>query len=628
MKTSITLLVVGILILSGLGAVATITKNTDHRHTETISLSTPTLKEQQNYVLIGLPEATSTINIAGHPALPIISKTYTYPFGTQIDDIQVTFSGKQQQKLKTEIIPAIGKQYISTEQHQTTTSSEKDIEIYATQSPYPEDLYSYRIGAGLDGHEHVIYVTVHYHPVIYTPVENTITYYDEVTIDISYTPKPNPLPLNDQYDLLILCPADYEETLQPFVDYKIGKGISTYVSTLDDIPQQGLDIQEDIKYYIKDALDNWDITYVILIGAGVEGQEVFPVRQAWIGSGSYESYFPSDLYYADIYNATGNFSTWDANDNQRYGEYPNDVDAMDLYPDVYISRLPCNNTAELEDVINKFIYYMDHNKITNKIVQIGGDTFVGDPQDVNEGEYTNEVVLEGLPGYDAIQLWGSNKKLTKFHLLTSFLKGVDFVDFSGHGSYLSFATHPPGDDTVWIPKGLTSRLSGFLWINVDYLFNSKKFPVVVYNACSCSKFSASENCLSWYTLKRPNGGAIATFGASGIGYGSYGYAEPTRLFGWMEVHIFEGLYNDNILGDVWGDCITNYANSFELDDGDYKTIVEVTLFGDPSMAIADGPEPKNIDIPLFLQLIDFLKDHSRILELLQLLPIINQLLGN
>lgn len=627
MKTSITLLIVGVLILSGLGAVATTTKETNHKYAETIQLSAPLFKEQDNYALIELPEATSTINMAGKPALPIVSKTYTYPFGTQIDNIQVTFSGEHQIQINQEIIPAIGPQYISKNlQQQASMQSEKDTEIYTSNSPYPEKLYTYRIGAGLDGHKRVIYVTIHSHPVIYTPLENTVTYYDDIAIEISYTPQPNPLPFNDQYDLLILCPADYAEILQPFVDYKINSGMPTYVATLDDIPQQGIDIQEDIKYYIKDAIENWNITYVILVGGGIEGHEIFPTRQAWIGSAPYENYFPSDLYYADIYNSVGGFSTWDNNSNQRYGEYPLDVDAMDLYPDVYISRLPCNSTTELEDVVAKFIYYMDYNKMTNKIMQIGGDTFVGDPQDVNEGEYTNEVVLEGLPGYESIQLWGSNNKLTKFNLIKTFHNSVDFADFSGHGSYASYATHPPGDDSVWIPKGI--KWNGFLYFNVDFLFNNKKLPVVFYNACSCSKFSASPNCISWYTLKHPNGGAIASFGASGIGYGSYGYSEPTRLFGWMEVNIFEGLYNDKILGDVWGACISEYASSFELDDGDYKTIVEMTLFGDPSMAIDDGVEPKSIDTPLFLQLIEFLKDHSRILELLQLLPLFGQIFNN
>ena len=52
-------------------------------------------------------------------------------------------------------------------------------------------------------------------------------------------------------------------------------------------------------------------------------EEIFPVRQAWIGSGQYEDYFPSDLYYADIYDSEMQFSDWDANDDGKYAEYRN-----------------------------------------------------------------------------------------------------------------------------------------------------------------------------------------------------------------------------------------------------------------------------------------------------------------
>ena len=38
-----------------------------------------------------------------------------------------------------------------------------------------------------------------------------------------------------------------------------------------------------------------------------------------------------------------------------------------------------------------------------------------------------------------------------------------------------------------------------------------------------------------------------------------------------------------ILGDSWGNSITEYTNSFPMGDADYKTVVEISLFGDPSL---------------------------------------------
>ncbi|MEM4257872.1 MAG: C25 family cysteine peptidase [Candidatus Thermoplasmatota archaeon] len=339
---------------------------------------------------------------------------------------------------------------------------------------------------------------------------------------------------------------------------------------------------------MKQAVETWGITYVLLVGSGVKGSEKFPVRNTWVPTQGYEEYFPSDLYYADLYNAALDFSSWDSNGNHRYGEFPYDTNAVDLYPDVYLGRLACHDLAEVKTVVQKIISYSTKNTMTNKIVQMGGDTFPGDAENINEGEYCNERVMEKLPGYTTTQLWGSNGKLTKMNCILAFYQNADFVDFSGHGSYASWATHPPGDDSVWIPQGY--RWNGFLFIDATWMYNFYKLPVVVFNACSCSKFSETANCLSWSLVQKKMGGAIATYGASGIGYGSYGSSEDDRLFGWMEVHLFEGLYKDKILGKVWGECITAYTTAFiagggQVFDADYKTVEEMTLLGDPSLVI-------------------------------------------
>jgi hypothetical protein len=376
------------------------------------------------------------------------------------------------------------------------------------------------------------------------------------------------------------------------------------IATLDDIPSVGVDVQEDIKYFIKDAIDINDIHYVLLVGAGVEGNEIFPVRYAWIPSGGYEENFPSDLYYADIYDGSMAFSTWDDDGDGRYCEYPVDLPAVDIYPDVYLARLPCNDIVEVEAMVNKIINYQEHNKMTERIVQIGGDTFVGDPESIDEGEYANERVLEVLPGYTPIRCWASDGSLTKANIINGIHEGVDFIDYSGHGSPVSWATHPHEDESIWIPEGI--QYNGWLYIHCDLLFNTKKHPVVVLNACSTSKFANTDHCLSWYYVSRPQTGAIASYGASGIGYGSEGTSEVDRVFGWMELHLHEEFVRNGVLGQAWGNCITNYTNEFAMDmqESDYKTVVELALFGDPTMALVDGPDPVDAPVPLFLQILE------------------------
>jgi hypothetical protein len=603
-KKTLSIIVLGILVLSGLGAIATPnTTSEPMKKTESIQFSQPILQEQENYITIDLPEATGRLMKTGKPELPMVTKVYTFPRGTQITSIDISYSSTYELPISKPIKPTSEPQILSIH-HTPDVIETNNLETYPDISRYPEHRYSYRTGAGLQGDHHVLYLSVHLYPVQYVPAANTISYAERATIDITYVPAQNLVGSADDYDLLIITPATFTESLQPLVEYKNSEGIATKMVTLDDIPEQGDDTQEDIKYYIKEAIETWGITYVLLVGSGVKDAELFPVRYAWVPSGSYEDNFPSDLYYADIYDANMSFSTWDANDNGKYAEYPFDMTAVDLYPDVYLARLPCNDEREVTTVVAKILLFEEHNSMMNTIVQIGGDTFPGDPEGVYEGEYANEAVLTKLPGYSSTKLWGSTGELTKTNIIKGFYDGADFVDFSGHGSYLSWATHPPEDESTWIPEGV--KYTGFLYIDIDWLFNNKKLPVVFFNACSNNKFSEHPDCLGWKVLSKADGGGIASYGASGIGYGSYGTSEIERVMGWMEVHTFEGLYNDKILGKVWGDCLTEYTNSFVFEDFDYKTVLELALFGDPTLAIEDGPNPDNIpdDNPLFFKIME------------------------
>ncbi len=590
MKKLIPILIIGILLISGFGAVGVSEFEKDNFILETISFSQPVIREKDDFVYIDLPEATTDFWKSGKPKIPVVTKVYTFPFETQVNSVDVTFSEAIKKKVSKPIEsspePIIKSTVYTSNLKESKTVSYANIDIY------PDLQYNYRTAAGLKGEEHVIYLIVSLFPIQYIPNENSYYYSDESTIEINYTPPKNLIIFPDAYDLLIIAPEEFSKALQKLVAHKNSIGIETKLTTLDEIPSTGSDDQESIKYYIKDAIENWGITYLLLVGAGFKQEEIFPVRYAWIASGQYESKFPSDLYYADIYDGNSSFSTWDLDGDKNYAEYPVDMPAVDVIPDVYLGKLPANDVREVKTVVNKIIKYKEHNKMTNRIVQIGGDTFPDDAEGIYEGEFANEEVLTKLPGYSTKQLWGSNGKLTKFNIAKGYWRGADFVDYSGHGSYLSWATHPPLANNWIPPKTLFSPYTGWLYVDFDLflVLNSRKLPVVFYNACSNNKYTESKTCLAWKTVKKAFGGGIAAFGASGIGYGSHGSSETERVMGWMEVHTFEEIFNNKILGVAWGNCITNYFTTFQSDfeDTDYKTMLEYSMFADPTLAIEDS----------------------------------------
>lgn len=587
---------------------------------EKITISQPNIKENEKFISVELKESTYKSWEEDKPSLPVISKVYTFPFNTKVNEVKVTFSNTNIRQISKpiETSPEV---YIDGLSISNKIEEENKIVSFSDIDTYPEKRFSYKIGSGLKEEEHVVYLTVHFYPIQYKPAENIISYSDTVEIDITYTPPKNPTVFSDEYDLLIIAPSSFESALQPLIDHKnnLEPPVNTIFTSLEEIPSTGVDDQESIKYYIKEAIENMGISYLLLVGAGVENEEVFPVRQAWVGSGNYEDYFPSDLYYADIYDANGSFSDWDFDEDGRYAEYSTDLKDIDILPDVYLGKLPANNVKEVSEVVEKIINYKAHNKMVKKVMQIGGDSFTGDS--VNEGEYANTQVLEKLPGYETTQLWASTQTLTKQNVADSFNEGVDFVDLCGHGSWASFATHPPGDDETWVPpKAIRSPYTGFLYLDFDLftVLNSKKLPVCVYKSCSNNKYSESPTCFGWKTVSKKDGGGIAVFAASGISYGATGTDITKRTTGWMEVKSFEELLSNKILGQVWGNSITDYYNTFELEleNADWKTLLEWSMFGDPTLVIEDGEDPEDISVnrPIFTIIIDIISERMSLLR--------------
>ncbi|MGQ9845472.1 MAG: C25 family cysteine peptidase, partial [Caldisericia bacterium] len=162
--------------------------------------------------------------------------------------------------------------------------------------------------------------------------------------------------LKANYDLLIITPQEYQEYLNDFINHKNQKNIPTTIFTLEYINSNfsGRDTQEKIKYAIKYGYDNLGIKYVLLVG----DSEKIPPRYVAVNDGS-ETTLPSDLYYGDLYNSSGQFDSWDQNNNNIFGEYNSsgNIDRPDLYPDVSVGRIPVSNVDELNNYINKVIYY-------------------------------------------------------------------------------------------------------------------------------------------------------------------------------------------------------------------------------------------------------------------------------
>jgi hypothetical protein len=418
MKKWISILIVGLFIVSGFGTVATTVKNTGtssiQTRSETVSIDVSSIQlmdSAQGSLLVRLGDQESYLLNPGQPMVPRIIKRYELPFGVTDIQVEVQPVGIQEQMVTKEIRPAPAPTPYAPDA-KTILRSEKDTKVYSSDVLYPDAWAGYHVGCGLNANgEHVTFVTVNLFPVRYRPASGTLEVAEGFTLIMSYHPSIQEIfPAKSTYDLAIITPEKFSSEVQRLVDHKNSIGVQTVLKTTEDIYKEytGRDKPEQIKYFIKDALETWGVTYVLLFG-GLKSNVIakakddvnqgskawyLPIRYSnfqWDGDESYnftsdEPGYISDLYYGDIYKEGGVFDDWDSNGNNVFAEWSGELrDELDLYPDVAYGRLACRNIREARNVIDKIINYekgpADPSWFDNIIV-VSGDGFL-DQEDWN-----------------------------------------------------------------------------------------------------------------------------------------------------------------------------------------------------------------------------------------------------
>ncbi len=425
-----------------------------------------------------------------------------------------------------------------------------------------------------------------------------------------------PLETNNIFDLLIIAPKEFENELKPLIIHKNSVGIqSILVSTekiYDEMFWYGRDDAEKIKYFIKTAIDEWDIEYVLLIGGrktqGVAESWWLPIRYSNLQRkyGDYpENKFLTDLYFADIYDDEGHFSSWDTDNDGIFGEWKEDSNAediLDLYPDVFLGRIPCRTKNDVQIAVEKIISY-ELGEFSDtwfkKMIVVAGDTY--SKTDYIDGEVYTQMALDYMPGFSPIKLWTSDGSLqNSWNTVHALNQGCGFIFFSGHGNPASWATHPPHDDSIWI-DGMKLRY-------MPFLLNKKQLPVCITGSgCFNSMFNVSlfnhpfsyypiMKCWSEKMLLNPHGGSIATIGSTAFSYESSDINSNRGGIEWLDIHFFEqyGIKKIDVLGEVWSNTITSFLDTFYINwsdsssDGDaiiVKNAQQWLLMGDPSLKI-------------------------------------------
>jgi hypothetical protein len=572
--------------------------------TESVDFSAPILKENIDGSEIIVNEANGVLSVEGCPMLPVFSKTFEFPLGTKMVSVEVQPSAVQTVSVDKQIRPVPTKQMIDDQLVPVEGIVNED--IYASSDLYPASWYTISSGTGLNtNNEHTLFVTVRINPVRYVPNSQSLFYSTHFTINMAFKEAVSAQTSLEMYSLVVIAPAEFSEILQPLVDHKNSYNVTTILVTLDEIYSSyyGRDDAERIKYFIQDAVEDWDTQYVLLVG----DMKKLPIRVTY--ASWWERDLLSDLYYADIYDANADFCSWDENRNDRFGEIDhdgNDLDGVDLYADVHVGRLACRDVTEVSTVVNKIITYEQetYNQIWFKrLILAGGDTFpvsMGAPPFVYEGEITNIKVAQTMSDFEQTFLWTSKGNLHPGSFNRAINKGAGFVSYAGHGFEHGWGT--------FRPNAVTKLKIVYYTPYVNGLKNGAKLPIIFFDACLTAKldFNVTDlqnyyprfanllvrilglsldpsdfyQCFGWSFLAQEGGGAIATIGSTRTAYtwvdsnGVYGGA------GYLDVQFFDS-YEEEI---TVGEMLTCSQNEYIQHIGpDYFTIEEFILLGDPSL---------------------------------------------
>lgn len=594
-----------------------------------LDFSYPEVVFYNGYIVVRVTETDLNMIDYGKPILPVNLSVFELQFGTRIVDVDYVHS-------PPEIINLTGKLSFGRAAFDSIEDlyplNTMDPNIYENSDPYPADWVSYHTGGGLSYGEHTTFLVVRVYPVRYYPADDQLQFIQHITVNISYEEPDEPLlEDNDVYDLLIIAPSSFNNYLQTLVSHKEDIGVKTNLVTTEEIyaDATGRDEQEKIKYYIKDAIENWGISYVLLMG-GIKGQGFswnLPIRYSHVVPPTEQEYpeqsFISDLYYADIYDGEGNFSSWDSNNNDVFAEWNESIkDEMDIYPDVYLGRLPCRNIFELRVMVKKILNYeeepCDESWFKNLLL-VAGDSY-NDVNHFNEGELISEKAVTLMPDFTPVRVYAKSPEedINRQTVNKALNAGCGFAYFCGHGSHVSWNTHYPPNGTIWA--------TGYDLEDMFTLINGGKLPVTVVGGCHNGQFDISiiksiltgiknygiinyfrpsgwfwfdgwaPNCWAWLLNRKIGGGAIATIANTGLGTHGDGDMDNNSvadylevLDGWLELRFLElyGMENQKILGKNHGETLTGYLHRFFGNDDkmDVKMVQQWALFGDSSLKI-------------------------------------------
>ena len=390
-----------------------------------------------------------------------------------------------------------------------------------------------------------------------------------------------------RWDYLILTSSELYDSFMVLADWKDLKGVSSIVLKVEELLEaasiMGDSPEERLKWYIMALEDMYSIQYVLLGG----DETIIPVKKCYgavtgVGGKSAND-IPADLFYGCF----GGSLNWDGNNNGICGELDDDVD---LYANLYVTRVPVRTKADADAFVNKLLKYEQNPEIHKAILMCGGaldsSTF-SSPSDADRkgrslwGNHISKVWDGGLTRlYDTSTSFPGNAdyQFNVSNFMDEFEKGYSFLDMITAGDY-----------NYWTLEG-----GPFMFLHANRQANTgSTFVISASNNCNAFEKSASnlgiDQSISEFLINNPNNGVVGFLGSSRENweYEDFSDLGPNLKYNaWFYRYLFAGANEEKNFGRIVNSAKSTVATAAYDSYGPYRWLqFALNPIGDPETPV-------------------------------------------
>ncbi len=374
-----------------------------------------------------------------------------------------------------------------------------------------------------------------------------------------YQPTFRPTTDGSAVEYVVVTSAALAGEFQRLADWKTQKGVQAAVRTVEWIDQtypNGVDRAERVRFFIRDAYQNWGTMYVLLGG----DTDIVPPRYAQMVL--FDERIPADYYFACL---DGN---WNYDGDSRFGESLSGGppgDQCDLHFEVTVGRVPASTPDQVARFVDKLLLYEQNPPVEARypasILVLAERLFT-----TLHGADIAEEALALVPSwirkvrlYEESASYPGSIELNRQVAVDSINAGFGIVHHVGHGYR----------NTMSLGSGTMSNG------DADNLVNAPRNSVVF--AINCSSASIDFNSIGERWVKNANGGSIAYLGTSRLAFVTASRAYQGEWY----ATVFQD--STRSLGLATDESRAIFIPAAQFDGVQRWNLLATTLLGDPEV---------------------------------------------